>query len=176
MFRRFILVAAVLSVMLAVPAAGRDAQPKHWYAQGIFALPLGDFTEIADLGLGGGGGLSVPLGSAWSFRGEASYIWFRTKDFPGVDPSVALVPVNALASYFLQDSQAYLMGGLGVVFAKLSASYSIGEHSGSGSEWSTELGLILGVGYVINPRFDLGARFNVAGDANHFSLNLAYGF
>jgi len=32
------------------------------------------------------------------------------------------------------------------------------------------------VGYVLNDRFDLGARFNVAADANNFSLNLAFRF
>ncbi len=176
MFRRLVLVVTMLSVLLAVPAAGLDAQQKQWYVQGVFALPLGDFTNVADLGLGGGAGLSVAYGPQWSFRGEASYIWFRTKDIPGGDASASLVPLNALALYQLQHSQAYLMGGLGVVFASGSASYSIGNEGDSYSDTSTKVGLILGVGYVLNPKFDLGVRFNVAGDANHFSLNLAYGF
>ena len=176
MFKRLVLLTIIVAVLTAVPASALDFQQKQWYGQGIVALPMGDFGDFANLGLGLGAGLTVPHNAEWAFRGEISYTWFSTEDIPGYDTSASLVPVTVLAQYNLEASKFYFLGGLGLVFANASVDYNIGGITGSESDTSTEFGLTLGSGYVVSPKVDLGARFNFISDANTFSMHVVYKF
>ena len=60
MFKRMLLITALLSVIVALPAAALDFDQKQWYGQGIAALPMGNFGDIANFGFGAGVGMLVP--------------------------------------------------------------------------------------------------------------------
>jgi opacity protein-like surface antigen len=177
MFKRTI--ALVLAVaLLATAAAALDFDRKHWYGQGILALPMGNFGDIANVGFGAGLGLSVPHDAAWSFRGEVSYIYFTTEDFVGGDYSISLIPINVLAEYHMADSSAYLLGGLGIFMRRVKVEWDDDGIFGSGSATNTdsEIGLIVGGGFALTESMNLEGRLNLVSNTNHLSVHLQFGF
>jgi opacity protein-like surface antigen len=186
MFKRMLLITALLSVIVALPAAALDFDQKQWYGQGIVALPMGNFGDIANFGFGAGVGMLVPHTPELSFRGEISYIYFTTEDVEGfdgaedIDVSASMIPITALAQYNMKDSEMYLLGGLGIAIAKASVDYPESVDTfgfdASYSDTSTEFGLTLGAGYHVKPGMTLEGRFNVISDANSLSVNLGYFF
>jgi opacity protein-like surface antigen len=175
MIKRIALTLALVAV-LALPASALDFQQKQWYAQGILSLPFGNFGDFANVGFGAGAGLHVPHDTVWSFRGEASYVYYTTESVPNGDTSASLIPISVLAQYDLQDSKFYFVGGLSLVFARASYDINVNGFSDSFSDTSTEFGLNLGAGYVLSPKVDLGARFNFISDANNLTAHVAYKF
>lgn len=176
MFKRLAFLLVIMAVLTAMPAAALDFQQKQWYGQGILALPMGSFGDIANVGFGFGAGLVVPHDADWSFRGEFSYIYFTTEDVEGADISASMIPISVLAQYNLKDSKFYFVGGLTLAFAKASVDYEFEGYSDSSSETSTEFGLNFGAGYVLSPKVDLGARFNIISDATTLTAHVAYKF
>ncbi len=183
MLKRIFLLVALVTVMAAVPAAALDFEQKQWYGQGIVALPMGNFGDFANLGIGAGIGVLVPHSPEFSFRGEVSYIYFTTEDFSflgeSADVSASQIPITALAQYNLADSEIYLLGGLGLVMAKLSIDYPTvsGIDLGGGvSDTQTEIGITLGAGTKLKPNLSLEGRLNMVGDGNSISANLGWFF
>ena len=158
MIKRLFLIAAAVALLVSLPAAAVDYQQKEWYGNGVLAFPTGDFGDIADI----------------SFRGEISYIYFTTEDFEGADVSASMVPIMVLAQYNLKDSQAYLLGGLGLAFATAKVEFDTPGYDDS--DTSTELGLTLGGGFQMQPNLGLEGRLNLISDANFISINVAYKF
>ncbi len=130
MLKRLVLLTATIAILAAVPASALDFDQKAWYAQGMLALPMGNFGDLAKIGFGGGLGLKVPHSPELDFRGEVSYIYFGTEDtFAGfdaseVDISASMIPILALAQYNMDSSSAYLLGGLGFAIASISVDYN----------------------------------------------------
>ena len=181
MFKRIALLTAVLAIVSAAPASALDFDQKAWYGQGILALPMGNFGDFANIGFGAGLGLKVPHSPELDFRGEVSYIYFTTEDIPDADVSASLIPILALAQYNMDSSSAYLLGGLGFAIASVSIDYNVdvpgvGTFSGSGSDSSTEFGLVVGAGFNLSPTMTLEGRFNLISDANSLSANLGWWF
>lgn len=176
MLKRLVLIIALLSVFAALPAAALDFTQKQMYGQGIVALPMGDFGNIANLGIGAGVGLLVPHTPELSFRGEISYVYYTTEDFGDADVSASQIPVIALGQYNLTDSRAYLLGGLGLVFSKASVDYGSLYPDYGGSDTSSDLGLVLGGGYQMKPNLNLEGRLNLVSNANSFTVNVVYWF
>ncbi len=175
MIKRMALAATAL-VLVASAATALDFDQKHWYSQGILSLPMGNFGDFANLGIGAGVGLSAPSSADLNFRGEISYIYFLTDDFGGAETSASMIPILVLAHYGLKDSQAYLLGGLGIVIVKTKFDYSGPFASGSFSHTDSELGLVLGGGYALSPTMNLEGRLNVISDANSISAHLSFRF
>ncbi len=177
MLKRLMLIAVVFAVFAAIPATALDFDAKQFYGQGILALPLGTFGDIANNGIGAGIGMLVPHTPELSFRGEISYIYFSTESIPEADVSASLIPITVLAQYNLTNSKAYLLGGLGWI-AKASVDFNttIPGFDSSYSGSSTEFGLTLGGGFKMSPNFNLEGRFNLISDANSLSANLVYMF
>ncbi len=174
MIKRLFLIAAAVALLVSLPAAAVDYQQKEWYGNGVLAFPTGDFGDIANFGIGAGIGVLVPHTADISFRGEISYIYFTTEDFEGADVSASMVPIMVLAQYNLKDSQAYLLGGLGLAFATAKVEFDTPGYDDS--DTSTELGLTLGGGFQMQPNLGLEGRLNLISDANFISINVAYKF
>lgn len=174
MLKRFFLIVTTLAILAAVPAAAFDFDQKQFYGQGILALPMGDLGDLANIGFGAGFGIAVPHTPELSFRGELSYIYFTTEDFPGADVSVSMIPLVFLTQYNLPNSKAFLLGGLGLTFGKASVESTTTDFENS--DTSTDFGLALGGGYAFTPKFGLEARLNIVSDANTLSLNGVYRF
>lgn len=166
-----LMLALVLTVVLMASAAtALDFDQKHFYGQGVLALPIGDWSDFANLGIGAGVGMVVPHSAELAFRGEISYIYFMTDEVEGADYSFSMIPVNVLMQYNLES--VYLLGGLGLTFAK--SKVEVGEFSSSNTE--SELGLVLGAGFELSPSVMLEGRFNIVSDANYLSANLGFRF
>lgn len=176
MLKRLVLILALLSVCAALPASALDFTQKQMYGQGVVALPMGNFGDIAKIGFGAGFGLLVPHTPELSFRGEISYIYFTTEDFGDADVSASQIPVLVLGQYNLTDSKAYLLGGLGLAFSKASVDYGDTFGLGEVSDTSTDLGLVAGAGYKLQPNLTLEGRFNLVSDAGSLGLNVVYWF
>ncbi len=177
MLKRLVLLTATIAILAAVPASALDFDQKAWYAQGILAMPMGDFGDFANLGFGGGLGIKVPHSPELDFRGEVSYIYFSTEDAPDFDVSFSMIPILALAQYNMDSSSAYLLGGLGFVFSNFEFEPKVsGFEDFSVSDSSTDLGLTVGAGFNLSPAMTLEGRFNVVSDANSLSANLGWWF
>jgi opacity protein-like surface antigen len=177
MFKRVIALVLTLALVASV-AAALDFDRKHWYGQGILALPMGNFGDIANLGIGAGIGLSAPSADEWQFRGEVSYVYFTTEDFEGGDYSISLIPINVLAEYHLTDSQAYLLGGLGIVMRRVKIEWDDDPIFGGGSvsDTDSEIGLILGGGLQLSEGMTLEGRLNLISNTNHISAHIGFAF
>ena len=172
MFKRFVVVALSVA-LLASAASALDFDQKEFYGQGVVALPIGDWSDFVNLGIGAGVGMRVPHSPELNFRGEISYIHFMTEDVPGADWSWSMIPVNILAEY--QMESMYLLGGLGLVFAKSKVEFD--DVPGMDfSSTDSEIGLVVGAGFELSPSMVLEGRFNIVSDANFLSANLGFRF
>jgi opacity protein-like surface antigen len=173
MVKRLLVLA--LAVVLATSAAALDFDQKQWYGQGVLALPMGDFGDIANIGFGAGVGISVPSSPELGFRGEISYIHFTTEDLGDIEYKFSMIPVVFLAEYDLDS--AYLLGGLGIIWRKSKIEFDEDEFfGGSVSDTDTELGLILGGGLALSPSMNLEARLNIISDSNFLSAHVGFKF
>jgi opacity protein-like surface antigen len=167
--------ALVLMIVLMASAANAlDFDQKQFYGQGVLALPLGDWGDFANLGIGAGLGMVVPHSAEMAFRGEISYIHFMTDDVEGADYSFSMIPINVLLQYNLES--AYLLGGLGLTFAKAKVEVDSGFGDFSSSNTDSELGLVLGAGFDLTESVTLEGRFNIVSDANYLSANVGFRF
>ena len=177
MLKRLVLLTATIAILAAVPASALDFDQKAWYAQGILALPMGDFGDYANLGFGGGLGIKVPHSPELDFRGEVSYLYFSTEDVPEADVSFSMIPILALAQYNMDSSSVYLLGGLGFVIGKTSIESTVaGFGDFDVSESETDLGLVVGAGANLSPTMTIEGRFNAVSDANSVSAHLGWWF
>ncbi len=172
MRRVSIVLALVMMTMIVTQASALDFQQKSFYAQGLIALPMGNFGDVANVGFGPGVGMLVPHTPELSFRGEISYIFYSTDSVAGVSTSASEIPLVALAQYNLTDSPAYLLGGLGLAFGHASAEYNGFKASSN----STDLDLVLGGGYEVSPQLGIEARLSIISDANQISFHGVYHF
>ncbi|MBE0565550.1 MAG: outer membrane beta-barrel protein [Krumholzibacteria bacterium] len=171
---KLMLALVLMIVVMASAATALDFDQKQFYGQGVLALPIGDWSDFANLGIGAGVGLLVPHSAEMAFRGEISYIHFMTDDVEGADYSFSMIPINVLLQYNMES--VYLLGGLGLTFAKseVEVDSEFGDFSGSSTD--SELGLVLGAGFDLSPSMMLEGRFNIVSDANYLSANLGFRF
>jgi hypothetical protein len=165
---RKLVVLTLLLSLFAMPALALDFAAKQFYAQGVVALPMGSFGDIANLGYGAGVGMMVPHDEMVSFGVEASYLMYSVEDVPGADVSFSMIPVLVLAKYSLTESPIYLLGGLGLAFSSMSV--------GDVDESSSDFALALGAGYNAMPNLSLEARMNIVSDANQITAHVGYRF
>lgn len=170
----------VFGSVFAAPANAFDFDQKQFYGQGVFALPVGDFGDIAKFGFGAGLGLMVPHNEALAFRGEASFLYYLDDVEGDVDVTLWQVPVQFFAQYTFPNSQFYGLGGLGLSFNHAESSYEVQTLGGTvkrdASDTETEVALSFGGGYQIDEKIGLEARFNIVSDANSLSAHFGYRF
>jgi opacity protein-like surface antigen len=173
---RKLMTLALLISLFAMPAFALDFTAKQFYVQGVVALPMGTFGDIANLGFGGGVGILVPHNDMLSFGLEASYLTYSTEDQTvlGVTPdvSMSMIPVLALVHYNMTDSPLYLLGGIGLAFG-----HSKVEYNGfSASDNSSDFDIALGAGYEATPNLFFEGRINLVSDANQIEGHIGYKF
>jgi opacity protein-like surface antigen len=176
-----LIVCALSLVLLAGSVSALDFEQKAFYGQGVLALPIGDWSDFAKIGFGAGVGMTVPHTEILNFRGEISYIFYSTEDIEGGDYSFSMIPVNILGEYHMESM--YLLGGLGLVFAKSKVETEAQDFGGGFtvpaqevSSSDSEIGLVLGAGFELSPSMVLEGRFNLVSDANFLSANLGFRF
>lgn len=171
-------------IVLTVLFAGFiNAQSQWGSIGGNLALPIGDWSDFANIGFGGT--VTYERSFTPNIVGEAyaGYIMFGGEDYPGTNDSYSysMIPIMAGAKYFFQPGQGlYANALLGVhIFTVDIPEYTLFGFTYGGSESSTEFGLSVGAGYEMpmgKNALDLSASFNLISDANYIGARVAYKF
>jgi hypothetical protein len=156
---RFVIGAGALLIAATAQAQGASGRPfKLGGALGA-TVPLGDFSDGADLGFHFGGLIEYkPQAFPVNLRGEITYHrnglksdYFAGAGFPNADGNASIlafvgnvmVPFGDAAS----TARPYAIGGLGVYRTKFSGDVSGGNTL---SRSSTDFGLNIGGGFTFN--------------------------
>ena len=131
------LVAVTSTTALADQAIVAAAPPpKTIGIDAMAVVPVGDYANAANLGIGALGRLEVPAGAGF-VTGRAGVIFHSMK--ADVDASLTLVPLYAGYRYPVGTSGAYLAGELGITLAFGRVDTQFGEMSASDSELGATL-------------------------------------
>ena len=133
-------IAAAILVLFATstPALADEAlavrattPPKTIGVDAMAVLPVGDYADVANLGLGVLGRLEVPAGTGF-VTGRAGVIFHAMK--PDVDASLTLIPLYAGYRQPLGTGGAYVAGELGLTLGYATVDTPFGSMSDSDSE------------------------------------------
>ena len=165
------------------PAASAEttmpARKMQLAADGALAVPLGNLSDGAGIGLGALLRYEYVVLPQLNITGRAGFIYHLPKTVNGADSNFWTIPVLAGVKYALNE-QFYVAGELGLFLNHVSASVMtpFGNISASSSE--TDLGLTAGAGYR---RGDLDIRLALdilnlghAGDNMTIGANVGYSF
>ena len=114
-----------------------------------FGLPVGDFGDVYNLGVGGSLVYQHPLATNLNFTGSAGYINFSNEDNALVKVNAAAIPVKAGIRYFFAEN---FYGG-----AELGAAFYTGDNSGTAFAYSPGIGVEFPV--ADKAAIDLGVRY-----------------
>lgn len=115
-----------------------------------FGLPVGDFGDVFNLGVGGSLVYQQPLASNLNFTASAGYINFSSEELPtGSKLNYAAIPVKAGVRYFFAEN---FYGG-----AELGAAFSTGDNSGTAFAYAPGIGVEFPV--ADKAAIDLGVRY-----------------
>ena len=181
----FVLLTAALVLTLAGSAMAQlDLTAKSFYGQGMLVLPFGGLGDQAGIGIGGGGGVTVPYSELLNFRAELGLILFAGKDieFLGTKQewSTMLIPATVLGQYRMKvEDPYYLLGGLALTLSRSSydstTSTILGTQTLSSDDNGIEFDLTVGGGYDVTEQFAVEGRLHLSG-AGYLSLHGLYAF
>lgn len=114
-----------------------------------FGLPVGDFGDFYNLGVGGSLVYQQPLASNLNFTASAGYINFSSEEVLGVKVSSAAIPVKAGIRYFFAEN---FYGG-----AELGAAFSTEDNGGTAFAYAPGIGVEFPV--ADKAAIDLGVRY-----------------
>jgi hypothetical protein len=134
---------AIVFVTIAATPAFADAQ-KTLGIDGAFALPVGDYGEVATLAGGALVRLEVPLPSGGFITGRGGVLLHAVNRDLGMT-SLTLVPIYA--GYRHPFGNLYVAGELGLTIGFVTAEANTPFGNASGSDSDTDVGLTVGVGY-----------------------------
>ena len=114
-----------------------------------FGLPVGDFGDVFNLGVGGSLVYQQPIASNLNFTASAGYINFSSEEVLGVKISTAAIPVKAGIRYFFAEN---FYGG-----AELGAAFSTEDNGGTSFAYAPGIGVEFPV--ADKAAIDLGVRY-----------------
>ena len=140
------------------------------YVSGQFIIPFGDLGDVANVGLGVGGGVAASFSDAVTGRAELSILKPFGKDFGGFDYSVWVIPVSALVQFSpTPGTPFYITGGLSIVFLRYSWEGDFTYFNGaqivtekqSYDDTETKIGISGGAGYEVADNIFLEGSLNL---------------
>lgn len=172
---RKLLFIALLAALSAAPALALDFDAKQFYGQAEATFPMGDWGDFVKLGYGAGLGVMVPHSESMSFGLEATYLMFSTEDIPGADVSWSMIPVLFIGQYHMDNSSAYLLGGVGLAFGSSEIDFDDPDDFDL-DESGSDLAIAFGAGIDATPNMFFEGRFNAISDANMLGLHMGIRF
>ena len=141
---RFVSFALALVVVPAAAVAQDADRPRTLGVDAAVVLPLGDYGELATLGVGALVRFELPLQPQLSITARAGALYHLMDEDVG-DASLLLVPIYGGVRYSLGagGQGLYLAGEVGLTWGRISADTGFG----TASDTDTELGLTLGAGF-----------------------------
>jgi len=154
------------------------------------AIPMGDFTDAADLGTGFGGTAKFEYGVSKNLviMGTVGYLTWSGSEVSyssyKITTSISAIPVFAGVKYYFGKTTFYAMGELGLHFMSFDVDVAgvPGLYSGgSGSTSESEFGFGFGAGYEIkvgkSGAVDLCAKYVIAAsDFSFVDIRVGYKF
>lgn len=150
---------------------------------GNIAMPIGDWSDVADLGFGGTA--SYEHGFSPNLVGTATVgylIWGGKEDIEGFSYDYSAIPILAGIKYFFTPGKGfYAAAQVGVHLFTVDVEIEVpGFFQTSGSSSESEFGGAAGLGYEIpvGPKgaVDISAMFNLISDLNYLGFRVAYQF
>jgi hypothetical protein len=144
-----LLIGGVVLVGATAVASAQDASiaaqtpPREIGVDGAAVLPVGDYGDVATLGVGALGRIDFPLNDRISITGRLGVVFHMLDE--GVEGSLTLVPIYGGARYFVQGGNQgpYAAGEAGITigFAEVDTPF------GTASDSESEIGATLGGGF-----------------------------
>jgi hypothetical protein len=141
---RFVCVSLAVLALPSAAFAQDAARPKTLGVDAAVVLPLGDYGEVATLGVGALVRFELPLQPQLAITARAGALYHIMDEDAG-DASFLLVPIYGGARYSLGagGEGLYLAGEIGLTWGRV----SVDTGFGTASDTDTELGLTLGAGF-----------------------------
>lgn len=172
---RKLIVIALLAAIAATPALAYDYDAYKYYGQVQAVFPSGDWSDFANLGFGPGVGMIFKHTETTAFGVEASYLMFSTEDIPDADVSWSMIPILLVGHYHLNNSSAYLLGGIGLAFASAEVDYDDSDDFDF-DDSESDVAITFGAGINATPKMFFEGRFNAISDANSLGLHMGLRF
>jgi len=138
------------------------------------AIPVGIFSDLFSIGLGGSGKLEIPITASFYASATAGFISFYTKNsrIGGSinDNNRSYVPLKVGGKYYLSE----------LLYSEVEIGVSMGIQENSGNSFAWAPGF--GIAYPINRKsaVDVGVRYEKwsrkGSNLNHIGVRLAYQF
>ncbi|KAA3599315.1 MAG: hypothetical protein DWQ06_10400 [Calditrichaeota bacterium] len=165
-----------LALPLVATLSINEANAEGLGVHGTLGLPMGDFSDFAGLGFGGGVSWTRELNENMTYAAKVSYLTFGGKDvdaFGGsTEYSYSMIPVVAKTNYYFGGSESMRFYG------SLSAGYYfVSVDVGSASSSSGEIGFAPGVGMEMG-NLDFNAEYHLIDGSNltYLGINVGYNF
>ena len=176
------------SVVLATFGFSAQGQKKvNFYAGAGAQLPLGDWSNVADMGFHLQAGILYPIYKMVDIQAGMGFFYNTGgEEYYDLKVSNVVVSVDGRYNLPLGKTKLFLVGGLGTYFrhAKLTAEYvvmdvvqsAVIQAADSVTANETNIGLRLGAGVALGKNFEVSAMFHIVSDANMLNLGIAYKF
>ncbi len=139
---------------------------------GSLALPMGNFSDVAGLGFGGGVSYERELRENMTYLAKVSYLTFGEEEVGAAKYSYTMIPMMGQTNYYFGDNEDMRFYGS---FA--AGYYLISVDVGSASSSANKVGFALGGGMKMKS-LDFSAAYNLV-DGSNFSflgVNVGYNF
>ncbi|MBS1981492.1 MAG: hypothetical protein JST74_10015 [Bacteroidetes bacterium] len=164
----------VFSTLLLAGVNRSFAQAGKFSAGAELGLPMGNFGDAANVGIGASARYEAPIQDKLNWIANLGYLHFGAKGSNStVSASYGMIPIQGGVKYYFDKSYSGFYAGANLGFTIVSASVSSGVYSGSSS--STYFSFAPGAGYHLS-NLDFGASFQIVSNANYFNIRVAYVF
>jgi hypothetical protein len=149
------------------------------------ALPIGDWSNSANVGFGGTATYERSFAPNIVGQVYTGYISFGGKDsgLDGYSYSYSMVPIMLGIKYFFQPNTGFYANGLlgvNILSVDVSVPAEISPYYSGSTSSDTKFGLGVGAGYEIpvggKNAVDVSANFMLVSDANYIGARIAYRF
>ncbi len=147
-----------------------NAQESFGSAGLEIAIPVGDFGDFANFGIGGSGTYEVGISDNLSILGHTGVIFYATDD----DVTIYQIPIQVGARYYLIEQKE------GFFFSALLGLHITGVSIDGGGDSESNFSIAPAVGYFLTESLSVSARYQVVtgenANSDYFGLRAAYNF
>jgi opacity protein-like surface antigen len=152
--KKLLLLTAISSILAFSSASAQNSKDPAMNGSKLgvgveFGLPVGDFGDVFNLGVGGSLVLQIPVATNLNFTGSAGYLKFSNDSDDIIEYSVAAIPVKAGLRYYFAEN-FYGAGELG-------AAFYTGDNSTTAFAYAPGIGVEFPV--ANKAAIDLGVRY-----------------
>lgn len=180
-------IACLILTLATFGFSAQDQKKLNFYAGAGAQLPLGDWSDVADLGFHLQAGVLYPVYKMVDIQAGLGFFYNTGgADYYDLKVSNIVISVDGRYNFPLDKVKLFFTGGLGTYFrhAKVTmesipmvmAAGAITQVTDSATSNETNVGLRLGAGIGLGKNFEASAMFHIVSDTNMLSLGVCYKF